>query len=284
MGTPREWISWAFSSDIVIHISTFLFGLIISSVLAWTINTEGWLNKGIIFALCSFFLVLITLLNLGAYYNSRNKIDQFAKSLNTELDKVKLSAKIRGSLVKVSSNQSDYLNAKIFNSVLRSVDNAEDSIHVLSSTPTSSSEPNEARENYFSEFTNIVERKLSSGKDLTYSRIVQSGNEVNGTELALDNDDCFKDHCKVILGKNNHLLTPVFSRIPPLLRGIDLFVIDNNKLIILLPRIERNKNTLDASSVGVGIFFSDASGKLPQKTQHLLRKLNSYAEAFDAVA
>lgn len=166
-------------------------------------------------------------------------------------------------------------DAEVYDPIIYRIRGARRSVKVLGALRDPSASSSSARQRYFREIENIIQKRVNEGKDFVYERLVQvdlgehnpSGASYSHvTSLCSSTvDQLTFEHCKrslqitEISGK-----VQVFLRqTPPVMPIVTLILIDEDYVILCLPWLEKNGvNELDTQQLGKGFVFHDVGSGL----------------------
>lgn len=132
-----------------------------------------------------------------------------------------------------------------------------------------------ARKDYFQQLERVLTEKEKRGENIIYERIVQV-QDINPEGLSPDQTDAVTyKHCDYLLKLQPKSVRVSLRQIKMVLSTMDFFIIDDQKVVILIPAIRvKDSYELTPYRVGMGVFFHDPQGHLSQEMVNLLNHIH----------
>lgn len=169
-------------------------------------------------------------------------------------------------------------DAEVYDPIIYHIRRAKRSVKVLGSVREPSAKSSLARQRYFSEIENVIQRKVNEGNSFVYERLVQvesadpSSSEASykqmTTLLSSTVDQLTYEHCEKVvnLAENSGKVQVFLRQTSPVMPMITLVLIDDTYVILCLPWLERDgARELDTQQLGKGFVFHDHGSGLFQE-------------------
>lgn len=165
-------------------------------------------------------------------------------------------------------------DAEIYDPIIDRIQGAKRSVKILGSLRDPNARSSSARQRYFKEIENVIQKRVNGSKDFVYERLIQvarrdfDGNVSYQEMTALRStavDSFTFDHCRRVqeMTEGSGKVQVFFRQTPPVMPMVTLILVDDNYVILCLPWLEKNGvNELDTQQLGKGFFFHDFGGDL----------------------
>jgi hypothetical protein len=238
----------------------FLTGVLASLIAKAFSDKTFTLDETLVFIFVGFFIIF-----------SVATIARINHEIEKSLPQPKLSARV------LYITQTREGEAALYKQLAETILSARKSVYAISVARQSELGTAPHRKRYYEQVNKMLESKLRHKEIFRFERIVQV-NEVREGKLEPDQmDPLIFEHCQLLL-RLNQVSGSVRVRLRQLPQGISsiaFFIVDNEKIVFLIPNITTKKDK--EALAGTGIFISDPEGTLANELMLLFEDFTDTA-------